>query len=204
MFKWLLPTVMAVIAGLLVLLGYLIPSSVLGSIRTVLVQWATVLAAFALLLAYGNILRVHLGRLFQKRAKHRIASLILIVSAVAALVLVLLQGADGVWIRTWVRVVLAPGQSALLALTAVTLTLAGIKLLRVRRTIYSVIFVIVALIMLLSAMPIAYPPVAELIVETIEAAATGGMRGLLIGVVLGIVLTGLRVILGIDRPHSGG
>jgi hypothetical protein len=51
---------------------------------------------------------------------------------------------------------------------------------------------------------VAYPAIVALLLQLVDAVATGGIRGLLLGVVLGILMTGLRIILGIDRPHSGG
>jgi hypothetical protein len=204
MSKSFLPTVMAMIAGFLVLLGSFVPIEPLPTIRIILVRWATIVAAFALLLAYVSVVRVHLGRLFQKRAPYRFASAILLVTSVAILVLVIVEGPNHSWVQTWLQVVLVPGQSALLALTAVTLALAGTRLLRTRRTLYSILFLLGALIALLAAVPVAYPPVFNVVMQFVDAVATGGIRGLLLGVVLGILLIGLRIILGIDRPHSGG
>ncbi len=204
MFKWLLPTVIAVLAGLLVLLGYFVPSPTLVAARDILVRWATVLAAFALVLAYGSLLRVHLGRLFTKHAKHRIASLVLVLSALGTLLIILLFGADSQPAQSLMTLVLVPGQSALLALTAVTLIVGGMRLLRTRWHFNSVVFLAVAVVTLLGAVPLVYPPVVGIVLRFLNAFATGGMRGLLLGVVLGILLTGLRIILGVDRPQSGG
>jgi hypothetical protein len=92
----------------------------------------------------------------------------------------------------------------LLALTAVTLVLGGIRLIRTRRDVYSIVFLIVALVTLVSTIPTVYGAVFSPVVQFVQAIATGGMRGLLLGAALGIVLTGMRIILGIDRPHSGG
>jgi hypothetical protein len=77
-------------------------------------------------------------------------------------------------------------------------------LLQTRRHINSALFIAVAALYLFTAIPIAFPRILEVILQFVDAAATGGIRGLLLGVVLGIVMTGLRIILGIDRPHSGG
>jgi hypothetical protein len=199
-----LPTLVAMVAGFLVLLGYLLPIEVLSAIRIVMVRWATVLAAFALLLAYVSILRVHLGRLFQRRAPYRLSSGILVATSAAILGLVIVEGPSSELVQIWLQTVLVPGQSALLALTAVTLALAGTRLLRTRRNAYSLLFLLGALITLLAAVPVAYPAIVALLLQLVDAVATGGIRGLLLGVVLGILMTGLRIILGIDRPHSGG
>lgn len=204
MFRWVIPTAVAVACGFLVLLGHLLPVPALESIRVDLVRWATVLGAFALLLAYGNVLRVHLPRIFQKQSRHRMASSLLIGSAVVTLVLVLTQGPEGAVVQAIVKSVLIPGESALLALTAITLVLGGMRLLRTRPHVNSAVFIAVTALYLFTAIPIVFPRVLEIILQLVDAAATGGMRGLLLGVVLGTVMTGLRIILGIDRPHSGG
>jgi len=204
MFRWFIPTVLAVVCGLTVLLGYLLPIPILVTIRTPLVRGAAVLGSFALVLAYGNVIKVHLSRIFQQQAKNRIASVVLLASAAASLALVLVMGADGAVVQTIVRSVLIPGESALLAITAVTLVLTGMGLLSTRKHVNSVLFIAVAALSLFSAIPVVFPRVLQIILEFVDAAAIGGMRGLLLGVVLGTVVTGLRIILGIDRPHSGG
>jgi len=204
MFRWFIPTVLAVVCGLTVLLGYLLPIPILVTIRTPLVRGAAVLGSFALVLAYGNVIKVHLSRIFQQQAKNRIASVVLLASAAASLALVLVMGADGAVVQTIVRSVLIPGESALLAITAVTLVLTGMRLLSTRKHVNSVLFIAVAALSLFSAIPVVFPRVLQIILEFVDAAAIGGMRGLLLGVVLGTVVTGLRIILGIDRPHSGG
>jgi hypothetical protein len=204
MFRWFIPTLVAVAVGLLVLLGSLLPIPILASTREGLLRGATVLAAFAMVLAYGNILRVHAGRVFTKQTKNRVASAILLVSAVASLVLVLIQGPEGPASQVIVEAILIPGQSALLALTAVTLVLAGMRLFHTRRHLNSVLFLAAALLMLWSTIPLFYPRILAGVMQFVDAIATGGMRGLLLGVALGTMIAGLRIILGIDRPHSGG
>ena len=204
MFRWFIPTVLAVVCGLVVLLGYLLPIPILVEIRIPLVRGATVLGIFALVLAYFNVIKVHLSRIFQQQAKNRIASVLLLASALVSLVLVLVLGPDSALIQSVVNSVLIPGESALLALTAVTLVLAGMRLLGTRRHVSSALFIVVAALYLFSAIPIVFPRILEVILGFVDATAIGGMRGLLLGVVLGTVMTGLRIILGIDRPHSGG
>lgn len=202
MFKWVLPTIVAVLFGVTVLLSYLLPLDLLIDLRVILVGWAAVLGAFALCLAYLNLLRVHLGRLFQKQAQHRFASLVLIATAILSFVVVVWQGPDGTFSLYLVDYVLVPGQSALLALTAVTLVVTGMRLFRNRRHLNSALFVGVAVVMLLSAIPWVYPRAVRVLIDFLRSMATGGMRGLLLGVILGITMTGLRIVFGVDRPHS--
>lgn len=203
MFKRFLPTIVAMLAGILVLLGYLLPIESLAMLRDViLLRWAVVLAAFALIVAYLSLLRVHLLRL-TGASKKKLPSLLVILSALGTLALVLVQGVEGALTQQVLNAVLIPGESALLALTAVTLIVAGMRILRARRTAGAVVFVIAVGIILLTTVAYSvYPSVLAVLRQGVDTLATAGMRGLVIGVALGVTLTGLRVLLGIDRPHS--
>lgn len=202
MFKRTLPTVIAMFFGFWVLLGTLIPVGILVNIRVVLIYWATLLAAFALIVAYFALLRVHWQRVTTRDSKQKITSLLVILSAVGSLALVIGQGPTGEWVRFMLRHMLVPGEAALLALTAVTLVLAGMRMFAVRRSAESIVFIVVTLIMLALAAPYVYPVVLQPVMQFINTLATSGMRGILMGVALGTTLTGLRILLGIDRPHS--
>jgi hypothetical protein len=200
--KWLFPTLVAAVAGLVVLVGSLVPMPMLSDLRMTLVRWATVLGTFALLLAYVNILRVHLKRIVNKRTPHSIASGVLLASALASLALVIWQGAEGPITQFVLQDILVPGQTALLALTSVTLVLGGMRLLQSRRQVTSVLFIMIAILMLVNAVPLVYPRALDVIIRLITAGGVAGMRGLLIGVVFGITMTGIKIIVGVDRPHS--
>jgi len=203
MFKRFLPTVVAMLAAILVLLGYLLPVELFAMLRDViLLRWAVVVAAFALFLAYCSLLGVHFLRM-PSAGKKKVASLLIILSALGTLILVVVQGVEGVWTRQVLNAVLIPGESALLALTAVTLIVAGMRVLRARRTVGAIVFVVAAAIILLTTIAYSvYPSVLAVLRQGVDTLATAGMRGLVIGVALGVTLTGLRVLLGIDRPYS--
>lgn len=203
MFKRFLPTLVAMLVGIMVLLGYLLPHEALLTLRdAVLLRWAVVLAAFALIVAYLSLLRVHLLRLTTARKK-KFTSLLVIASALGVLALVLMEGVEGALTQQVLTAVLIPGESALLALTAVTLIVAGMRILRARRTAGAVVFVVAASLILLTTVAYSlYPHVLAALRQGVNGLATAGMRGLVIGVALGVTLTGLRILLGIDRPYS--
>jgi len=201
MFKWLLPTVVAVIAGVLVLVGALAPNSPVAGVRSLLLEWAMILGVFALILGYLNLIGVHLGRLKGKN-KHKIASLLIILAALGTAALVIIEGPEGNWTQQLVKAILIPGESALLALTAFTLLVVGIRALRVRRSAGTLVFLAATLIALAAAVPYAGMKLLDEIAAPVTTVAASGTRGLLLGVALGTVLTGIRLLTGIDRPHS--
>lgn len=199
MFKWFLPTAVAMLVGMLVLLSALLPVAGLEYTGFLLIQWGMVLGSFALLLGYFNILSVHLQRLMRKQ-KNWSGSLLLIVSALGSLFLIIWQGPGGQGPQLLLNHVLVPGESALLALTAITLIIAGMRIFRTRRDFNSVVFIVIAGVILLTTVP--YFSILSLIKTEVTNLAVGGMRGVLMGVAIGATMTGLRIILGIDRPHS--
>jgi hypothetical protein len=199
MFKWFLPTAVAMLVGMLVLLGALVPVEGLELAGFFLIQWGMVLGAFALLLGYFNLLNVHSQRLLRRR-KNWLGSLLLILSALGSLVLVVWQGSGGSEAQLMLNHVLIPGESALLAITAVTLIVTGMRIFRTRRNLNSVVFVVVVGAVLLSTVP--YLGILSNVKTVLTDLAAGGMRGVLMGVAIGTTMTGLRIILGIDRPHS--
>ncbi len=200
-------TVVTLLVCFLVLLGLLLPVSPASSLgvslafwRVVLVYWGAVLGSVALLMGFYSLLSVHIGRLMH--GANKIASVLILVSAAIGFASVIWQGPNGRLPQYLLNSILIPGESALLALTAVTLLLAAMRIFRVRRDVASFLFIVVVLIMLFVTVPFGYPKELQWISEFLNSMAGAGMRGILIGVALGTTLTGIRIILGIDRPHS--
>ncbi len=201
MFKRILPTASAILSGLIVLGGLLFPDyAPLHAARLLVLQWAMIIVAFAFILGFLNLLRVHAYRV-GRRHKGWFTSLLVIISAVGAAALVFVEGPTGPWSRRLLDALLIPGEGALLALTAVTLTLAAIRMLRVRRGVGGLLFAVVLLILLLGNFPY-LPHLGTAAAWLREVPAMAGMRGLVLGVAIGIALTALRIILGLSQPHS--
>jgi hypothetical protein len=108
-----------------------------------------------------------------------------------------------------VDAIIIPVEASLLAILAVTLVYASIRLLRRRTDMMSVIFLASAILFLLAIMPTpfslnVYVQIFQnFILDFAGMFSRGGARGLLIGVALGTLLTGLRVLFGVDRPYGG-
>lgn len=199
--KW-IPTSIAVITGLLTLAGYLFPQTLLGSYRDQLVEWAVIVGAFAVILGLLNVLSVHSKRVFNRR-KGWVYSLILLLAALATWLPPVVQGPSQRMTQQVFDIIIAPVGASLAALLAFTLTLAAFRLLRSRRSPWSLLFIGVVALTLLGSTPIqGIEWLGEVRAWLIGVPGMAGIRGLLLGVALGIVITGLRVLLTRDRPYS--
>ncbi len=206
--QW-IPTLIATVTGLVVLAGYLFPDQLLvyyqGRMtqwRDVLIEWAVIVAAFAFALGLFNILHVHGGRVVRAR-KGWFYSLVLLLAALAACIPPILYGPSGTLTQQMFDHVIGPLGASLAGLVVFTLTLAAFRLLRVRRSVGAVLFVLIVAVVLLGNTPfVGLEWLADARDWIINVPGMAGGRGLLLGVALGTVITALRVLMGSDRPHS--
>ncbi len=198
----------AIGTGLIVLLGYFIELQVLLGLRLLLLQWAVLLAAAALLVGLFNLLSVHWSKVSLQEAGWPYSA-ILILFFLVTLVLGLIFGPDYEVVRLLFNYVQLPVEASLTALLAVALTLAGFRLVSRRKDLVSVIFLGSALLVLIGTGP--WPVASDsLIAQGVgdlrawisQVWAAGGARGVLLGVALGAVTTGLRILLAADRPYG--
>lgn len=194
----------AIASGLIVLLGYFLPIQPLLQMRLILTDWAIVIAGFAVLIGIFNLISVHMEKV-RSRQKGSLYGVLLILSLIITFGFGLLFGPEASLMRLAVDAVIVPVESALMAILAVTLVYASIRLLRRRVDVMSVIFLVVAVLFLFAIMPTPFGqiPGGQIILNLTGMMARGGARGLLIGIALGTLLTGLRVLFGIDRPYGG-
>jgi hypothetical protein len=196
----------ALFTGLIVLLGYFIPA--LAPVQNILLQWAILLAAFAVLLGVFNLISVH-GEKIRRNEKGSAYSAILLlaffVTFFAGLFLRFWRP-DQPWMQWIMNAILQPVESSLMAILTVTLIYAAIRLPRRHPTLNSLLFLAFALLSLtgLATLPWGEVPFIGLLARwTNQVLALGGARGILLGVALGTLTTGLRVLFGVDRPYGG-
>lgn len=195
--------VIAIASGLIVLLGYFVPVNGLLEVRLLLLQLAAVLAATAVLIGAINLLSVHWQKL-RTSQKNSVYSILLIFSFVITFLLGLSRITNQLFSLV-LNGIIVPAETTLMALLAVTLIYASVRLLRRRADMMSFLFLGTAiLILLVSAPPLGSLPIATEIKRVFNDFITvAGARGILIGVALGALTTGLRVLFGIDRPYGG-
>lgn len=198
-------TAIAIGVGLVVLAGYFIQIDVLSNLRVVLLEWAAILAGVALLVGIANLFYVHWVKMIAGQP-NSVYSAVLIVSLVTTLGLIGWFGPIhpySLWIFNYIQV---PIESSLMAILAVILAYASARLLRRRMNLLSIIFLVTAVISLIATVPLfgfEIPGLPELRAWITQVPVTAGARGILLGVALGIIATGLRILMGSDRPYLG-
>jgi membrane-associated HD superfamily phosphohydrolase len=203
-------TAIAIASGVLVLAGYFFAQkadgqpSLLIDIRLTLLNWAIILAGFAIFIGILSMFQVHFKKI-QKKEKGSVYSLLLIISLAATFLFGLVKPGQVEIVFTTVQL---PVEASLMALLTVTLTYASIRLLRRRLNLLSIIFLVTALLILIGTAPLPFlgdlPGFSDWVRPFIaQVMAAAGARGSLIGVALGTLTTGLRILLGADRPYGG-
>jgi hypothetical protein len=203
-------TAIAIASGVLVLAGYFYvqngngQASLFMNIRLTLLDWAVILAGFAVFIGIYNLFQVHLKKI-KKPQLGSLYSLLLLISLAVTFLLGLVKPSLMGFVFTTVQL---PVEASLMALLAVTLTYASIRLLRRRLNLLSVIFLVTALLILLGTAPLPFlgniPVLSDWMRPFIaQVMAAAGARGILLGVALGTLTTGLRILFGADRPYGG-
>ena len=195
----------AIAAGLFVLSGYFFPVDQLIQLRVRLIDWAIIIASMAVLIGIYNLIAVQMEKI-RTRQKGGTYGALLVLSLIITFGLGLILGPDNRYMLLTVNAIIVPVEASLMAILAVTLIYASIRLLRRRIDVMSVLFLVVAVIFLLAIMPTPFAPVDALQQFVLQVAgmfSRGGARGFLLGIALGTLLTGLRVLFGVDRPYGG-
>ena len=203
-------TAIAIASGLLVLAGYFFaqeaggPTSLLAVLRLTLLDWALILAGFATFVGIISLIQVHYKKI-RLRKVSSIYSLLLVLSLAVTFLYGLAKPVQAGKIFTTVQL---PVEASLMAVLAVTLTYASIRLLRRRFNLVAVIFLITVLLILLGTAPLPFlgnlPFLSDWARPFIAQVLAGaGARGILLGMALGILTTGLRILFGADRPYGG-
>lgn len=209
--RWLPSLLFATLPGLVVLFGYLFPNRLLihyqGRVtewRDVLIEWAVIVAGFALILGLFNILRVHGGRVGRRRQGWPYSLVLLLAMMVSWIPPIMSAGnVQEMFDRAVFDYVISPLGASLAALVVFTLALAAFRLLRVRRSAGAVFFLLIVAVVLLGSAPFTgLESLADIRDWIVNVPGMAGMRGLLLGVALGTVITALRVFVTSERPHS--
>jgi hypothetical protein len=171
-----------------------------------LIQWAVILAGFALVAGVINLIRVHWERIASAKPTG-IYSAVLLAAFAVTVVIGTIVGPTGKFSLFIFQNIQIPLETSFLALLAIVLVVAVIRMFRKRLNAFSVIFLVSALLVMIAATPLLrigeVPALYALRSILVQWFSVAGARGLLLGVALGMVITGVRVLLGADRPYGG-
>ncbi|MDZ4721752.1 MAG: hypothetical protein SH847_25090 [Roseiflexaceae bacterium] len=214
--KRLIATILAGVAGLIVLIDAGGPVPLLDLMASTIIAWAAIIAACALLVGLLSVAGHHLFRI-ARRSNDWGYSLILIISMVVVIIsgtiiglavdskgdlgYVFPQSLVEQPVRDLFRAFYQPLASSFLALLTFFSLSAALRAVR-RRTPEALIIIVVALIVLIiSALPTANIPMLGDSVQWVsDYLVLAGARALIIGAAIGAVIAGVRVLLGFDQP----
>lgn len=195
----------AAVCGIIVLLDYFIRDPTLDDLGRTLTDYVTILAAVALILGVVNLARVHGGRVVAARPGWPY-SLALLAALLLTLLLGLGPGSGGTsdpaftWFFAYVY---QPLSATIFSLLAFYIATAAYRTLRLR-TWEAAVMLVVGTIVLIGQIPLgtdvwnALPEARTWLLAVVGAA---GLRGIIIAASLGAILTGMRVLLGLDRQY---
>jgi hypothetical protein len=202
-----IPAAVAIAVGLTVLIAVFTTDLSLDAIGTYLINAAVIVAAFALFLGVINVLRVH-ARKIHDGQPGSVFSVVLIAAMLVVLAIGLppLPGrpsGPSQPIVQWIfHNVQLPIQASLSALLVFFLVTATYRLLLVRSVESAVMLIVVILVLLGQSALGLVPVLPELKDWILDVPTLAGVRGILLGVALGALLTGIRLLLGLERPYS--
>lgn len=194
------------LVGVVILAGYFVPSPALVALRNPMLDWAVILSGVAGLIAiFHLVFGVH-GRRLRDPEKSRLFSFIVILVFLLTAGAGLVIGVNNAEYKRVVTAIQMPIETSLMAVLAITLAYASLRLLqRQRNWMGFVFFAAVVLYLLVNSGIFALAsnvPALRSLVASISQAPLAGARGILIGVALGTLLTGIRILIGSDRPYN--
>jgi hypothetical protein len=200
-------TAVAIAIGLIILLGYFVPVPPLQAIRVILLGWSVTLAGVLLLIGVLNLIGVYWRR-FMRGKPADYYSPYLIAAFLITLAAGLWLGPGSSQFQRVVSAIQAPIEASLLGVLAISLSIASLRLLRTRKNLMMIVFTFsVALFLLMGSGFLSglseSIPLFDSLLAALNRLPLAGIRGILLGVALGSLVTGLRILLGVDRPYSG-
>ncbi len=219
-----IPLVITFIVGLSLIVAMFIPHDPFHRMDRTFSIFYDVIAVFAFILGGGNLLRVHMDRVYHKRRdwKYSIVTLSgFFLMLVAGLFKIGVQGGwsgdfqgTGSLFKYLYDCTFQPLQATMFSLLAFFVASASYRAFRAK-TREATILLVAAFVILLRPTPLGYyltfwlpKPLQFLHIPNLSTwilsvPNMAGQRAIMIGIALGIVSTSLRIILGIERSYLG-
>jgi hypothetical protein len=212
-----LPVAVAFLSGMAMIIGFFANPTHFGDIQGELLQWATIIGGFTLVLGVVSIVRVN-WQSVRKLEKGWFYKLLVLLSVFAMAIPSILPsswsplfGTQIGSIYDWLFLNLdAPMMATMFAMLAFYIASAAYRAFRARN-IQATLLLITASIIMLVRVPMGeaiFAAISTDLPELINRYIMGGVnvavqRGILIGAALGAASMSLRIILGIERTYMG-
>lgn len=199
------PVVLTFVVGATLIALYFIPHYRAQAINAEILEWATIVYAFALILGSISLLSSHTRKL-KRRAEGWHYSIVTLAAFATVTVLgVWLGVGEGSPVSRIYNMVNAPLASTMFALLAFFIASAAFRAFRARN-VEATLLLVTALLMMIGRVSIGeflwpgFPAFTEWLLDVPNLAAK---RAIAIGVGLGAVSTALKIILGIEQGYLG-
>jgi hypothetical protein len=199
------PLLITFLAGLFFIADYFIPHTEFSKAAAEVNGWVIIVTAFAYVLGAGNIIRVNIDYI-QKGGKDTPYKIIMLVCLLFMSLVGIIFGIGEQTVFGWFYTnTFVPMQGMMFALLAFFIASAAFRAFRIR-SLEASLLAITAVIVMVGRVPIGEylwggsADVAEWIMNVPQLA---GKRAILIGAALGAIVTGLKVIVGLERTYLG-
>lgn len=199
------PLLVTFLTGAALIALYFIPNTHAQAVNAKLLEWATIVYAFALILGSVSLWNTH-ARKVKLRMEGWPFSIVTLVSLVGVTTLGVWKGVDE---KSPVGVIYnsvnSPLASTMFALLAFFIASAAFRAFRARN-VEATLLLVTAIVMMIGRVSIGefmwrgFPPLTEWLLDVPNLAAK---RSVAIGVGLGAISTALKIILGIERSYLG-
>lgn len=200
------PLLLTFVVGTVLIALSFIPHHAAQELNAQILLWATIVYAFALILGSVSLMGTH-WRKIRLRASGALYSWVAMATLVATTAMGVIWGVgEQSPLGRFYNAVNSPLASTMFALLAFFIASAAFRAFRARNT-EAALLLGAAIIVLLGRAPIGtlinrnLPDITNWIIDWPNNA---GRRAIIMGAALGAIVTGLRVLLGMERQHVGG
>lgn len=200
------PLIAAFAIGVFMFVQYFIPHGVPNEVYQRFNKWASIIAAFGIILGIESLLRHHLTKIRRKVPGWAYSVVTLIAMVVMAALGFGWGTAPDTPFDKMYLYVFVPLNATMFSILAFYIASAAFRAFRAR-TVEATLLLVAAVIVMLGRVPIgnaiseALPKIADWVMSYPNLAAK---RAIMIGVGLGVISTCVKIILGIERSYLGG
>ena len=207
-----LPLVITFVVGVFMLGEFFIPHWQYQHVKTLVLEFGTIIAGAAFLLGVVNLTQVNLPKIMEKQEDWYYKA-IMLASMVIMMIIGFWEGtqrmSDGMVYKWLFDFVFIPLSATMFSLLAFYIASAAFRAFRARNA-EATVLLIAACVVMLARVPIGeqIPFIGEYLSHfqnwLMDVPNVAARRAIFVGAALGAIATGVRIILGIERSHLGG